>query len=391
MAHLLEGLKVLDLTNNAAGPCACMLMAEHGAEVVHIEKPGIGDDNRHFSPMADGVSAAHMSMNRGKKSVVLDLKDPEAVALLCRMIPEYDIFVQSNRPGVMDRLGLGYEKLSGINPRLIYCSISAFGQKGPYSQKAGYDIIAQAFSGVMDKTGEADGPPYRTGVVYGDSISAINAFGSIMLALYHREKTGRGQHIDIALTRTLMWNNMVFYKQYIGEDYCRSGNHDGHLCPYGVFEGRDGALVLGAVNTRVWQNLCRAMGREALGEDPAFISNERRVARREEVIGIVEDWVRSMPSVDEAKKVLEDCGVPCSKVNRESDLEKDPHIRENGWLRELPAPEDVTSMDSFLGFCGLADFSEGSLVERAARRLGADTEEILEKYGDEKIRSLADE
>ena len=381
MGYLLEGLKVLDLTNNAAGPCTCMLMAEHGAEVVKVEKPVIGDDNRHFLPMADGVSAAHMFMNRGKKSVVLDLKDPASIEAIYHMIPEIDIVVQSNRPGVMDRLGLGYEKLSGINPRLIYCSISAFGQKGPYRQKAGYDIIAQAFSGVMDKTGEAAGPPIRSGVAYGDSISAINSFGSIMLALYHRERTGRGQHIDIALTRTLMWNNMVFYRQFIGEDYARSGNHDTHLCPYGVFQGKDGSLVIGAVNTKVWQNLCRAMEREELADDPAYISNDQRVKRREEVIGIVENWVRSMPSVEEAQRRLDACGVPCSKVNRESDLEKDPHIRENGWLGELPVPESVTSRDTYLGFCGLADFSEGDLLKQPARDLGADTEEFFKKYG----------
>lgn len=382
MEYLLEGLKVLDLTNNAAGPCTCMLMAEHGAEVVHIEKPVLGNDNRHYMPQVDGVSAAHIYMNRGKKSVVLDLKDPACIELIYRMIPDFDVFVESNRPGVTERLGLGYEKLSQINPRLIYCSISAFGQKGPYRQKAGYDLIAQAFSGVMDKTGEADGPPMKSVVAYGDSISTINAFGSIMLALYHRERTGRGQYIDIALTRTLMWNNLVFFRQYTGVDCKRTGLHDPNQCPYGAFQCRDGEyLVIGAVNYKVWQNLCRAMGREELSDDPRYIYNDRRSARKQEVIGIVQSWIDSMPSAEEAQKRLDAFGVPCSKVYTESDMEKDPHILENEWLAQLPTPDNVVSMDSYLGFLGLADFSEGKFMRQPARDLGADTEEILKKYG----------
>ena len=166
--NLYSGIKVIDMTNNFAGPMASALLADYDAEVIHIEKPITGDDNRFFMPMVDGTSFSHMSSNRGKKSLVLDLKDPEAIAILKKMVADADILVESYRPGVMDRLGLGYETLKELNPRLIYCSISAYGQVGPYAKRPGYDVIAQAVSGIMYMTGDPDGSPTKIGTALGD-------------------------------------------------------------------------------------------------------------------------------------------------------------------------------------------------------------------------------
>ena len=200
-----ENLKVLDVTNNYAGPMAGAMLADYGAEVWHVEKPVLGDDNRYFPPIIDGISINYCTSNRGKKSVVLDLKDPRGAEAFRKLAAQADVLLESYRPGVMKKLGLDYETLKEINPRLIYCSISAYGQEGPYANRPGYDVIAQAVSGMMEMTGEPDGAPTKIGSAIGDWMGALNAFGCIGTALYYRSETGEGQHIDISLARSLMW------------------------------------------------------------------------------------------------------------------------------------------------------------------------------------------
>ena len=189
MRDMLEGIRVLDFTANAAGPCCTGMLADYGAEVIKIERPVTGNDERTYGIQVDGTSLLGAWLDRGKRSVTMDLKDPEAVELLKGMVQDCDILVESARPGVMDRLGLGYEAMHRINPRLVYCSISAFGQAGPYSQRPGYDLIAQAMSGVMDLCGDPDGPPVKSGTTLSDYVWALNAFGSILAALRHAERT----------------------------------------------------------------------------------------------------------------------------------------------------------------------------------------------------------
>ena len=181
-----ENLKVIDITNNYAGPMAGTMLADYGAEVWHIEKPVLGDDSRFFPPMVDGLSINYCTSNRGKKSVVLDLKDPRGADAVKKLAAKADVLLESFRPGVMKKLGLGYEELKEINPRLIYCSISAYGQTGPYASRPGYDVIAQAVSGIMEMTGEPDGMPNKIGPAIGDWMGALNAFGCIGTALYYR-------------------------------------------------------------------------------------------------------------------------------------------------------------------------------------------------------------
>lgn len=382
MEEMCRGLKVLDFTNNIAGPAAACMLADHGADVIHIEKPIWGDDCRFFSPMIDGVSTTHMALNRTKRSVVMDLKDPEAVKLVERMAAEADVLIESGRPGVMERLGLGYEHLHSINPRLIYCSISAFGQTGPYAGKAGYDVIAQAFSGFMYYTGEPDGKPTKITSAIGDFSTAINAFGEIMTALYYRERSGIGQHIDVSLSRTLIWMNASFDYLYTGVKRKRTGNHDSSLCPYGIFKGNgEEYIVIGAVNVNLWNKLCCAMGREELANDPRYITNNDRVEHSDEVISEIETWLRSLPSVYEAAKILDEYGVPNCKLNTMEDILNDPHVQQSGWLREVPASTGVTDIKSRITPVGLADFSEASLRVERAHALGEDSIDVLSEYG----------
>lgn len=382
MEELLKGLTVLDFTNNIAGPCAGVLMADQGADVIHIEKPVWGDDCRRFAPMIDGVGTTHIGVNHTKKSLVLNLKDPEAIKLLHKAVETADVLIESSRPGVMDRLGLGYETLSKINPRLVYCSISAFGQHGPYAGKAGYDVIAQAFSGFMYYTGEPSGKPTKITSAIGDFSTAINAFGSIMTALYYRERSGLGQHVDVCLARTLIWMNASFDHLYTGVPRKRTGNHDMSLCPYGIFERSEGEyIVIGAVNVNLWQKLCKVMGRDELIEDPRYMTNDARVANSQDVIDIIETWLKTLPDVYEAAKLLDAAGIPNCKLYTMDDILNDPQVIDQHWIRDVPACEGMTSIRSRKTPVGLADFSRGKLCLDRAPTLGEHSEQILEEWG----------
>ncbi len=380
---MLNDILVIDFTNNLAGPATGALLAERGAEVIHIEMPGKGDDSRYFPPVLTGKnSSCYMWCNRGKKSVTMNLKDPRAIETIYKMVEEADIVIESNRPGVMDKLGLGYDKLKTINDRLIYCSISAFGHTGPYSAKPGYDIIAQAYSGIMYHTGEADAPPTKIGPAIGDFVGAVNAFGSILGALYHRERTGRGQHVDVSLARGLLWITGTGTHYVDGVMQGRSGNHSLTLCPYGVYNGNDGSCIVGAVNETTWKHLCEAMHMEELIEDPRYKTNTARVEHRQEVIDIIENWLRTFEHIEDAVEVMDKAGVPTTKINNGDLMYKDPQALAAGWVQYYDTPHDVTEFSAIPGCTGLSDFSDVGLhATTAAPSLGENNEEILSRYG----------
>lgn len=380
-ADLLSGLLVIDMTNNIAGPCAGLLLAERGAEVIHIERPGSGDDNRRFLPMLDGTSLAHMWANSGKKSVTLDLKDEKDLALLNSMLMQADVLIESYRPGVMDKIGLGYDAVKKQNSRLIYCSISAFGHSGPYTSKPGYDIIAQAYSGIMYMTGEKNGPPIKSGMAIGDFVGAINAFGSIMTALYYREKTGLGQHVDISLARGLLWFNGHFNYPVTGQSSERTGNHAWNIAPYGVFNGKDGSVVIGALTPNTWEYLCKAIGREDLCNNPAYCTNDVRCTHIPQIIDVIETWLKTFDHVADACEILDHAGVPVSKINSPDDLYTDPHATECQWIQPVQTPDSVTSADVLPVCTGLADFSRGALHCSSAPDLGQNNSEIKTRFG----------
>lgn len=379
--EMLKGLLVLDLTNNLAGPAAGLLLAEHGAEVIHIERPGVGDDCRYFPPILEGTSFSHMWENKGKKSITLNLKDERAKKVLRKMIEQADVLIESYRPGVMDKLGLGYEAAEKLNPRLVYCSVSSFGHRGPYAEKPGYDIIAQANSGIMYMTGEADGPPMKVALTVGDYVGALNALGGIMTALYYREKIGLGQHVDISLARGLTWFNGVFDYPVSKIPKCRSGNHADNLCPYGIFNGREGSIVLGAVNLLTWQHLCECMGRPELIDDPRYRTNADRCEHKQEVIDLVEVWLSTFQQIDDACAVLDKAGVPAAKIKSPDEVYLDPHVVECGWVQDIPTPKGIHMADSVPGCVGLSDFSRGKFRVSRAPDLGEHNEEVLTRFG----------
>lgn len=390
---MLSGIKVIDITNNIAGPWAAAMLSDHGAEVIHIEKPVWGDDARNYVPQIDGVSACYMYNNRNKKSVVMNLKDPEAVAAIKKLAEQSDVFIEANRPGVMKRLGLDYETLHAINPRLVYCSISAFGQAGPKASVPGYDIIAQAYSGMIYYTGEPGGGPVKNYFAVGDFVAGYNAYGSIMTALYYREVSGKGQYVDVSLARGLLAMNMCISDYVSGVRRVKSGNHDMHLCPYGIFNGPNGdTVIIGAINVNTWVNLCRAMGRPELADDPQYITNDVRVHNKDKVIKLIEDWLQSFDTIDEAIERLNECGVPNIKAFDVDDILNDDHALSQGWIRNFPTPKSVTSADSVPGIFGYADFSEGETDLKAAPDLGENNLEVLMSCGlsEEEAKRLTD-
>lgn len=384
-SYMLEGLNVLDFGKHVAAPAIGGMMAEHGANVIHIERPNVGDDSRYYPPTVEGYGSAYVWLNRGKKSVTMDLKDPDMKSVIINIIKDTDVLIESFRPGVMKKLGLDYNTVKEIKPDIIYCSVSAFGQKGPYSNRPGYDVIGQAASGIMNVTGDPKGSPTKIGLTIGDTNAALNGFGSIMLALYHRAMSGVGQHVDISLARSLMWHNMVFNKSINGISKTRHGNHDTMLCPYGIFQRNEGEyIVIGVADTNVWKRLCKAIDRPELAEDEKYATNVLRYESQREINELITSWLKLKSSITEVEKILLENSVPCFRVYGDEDILKDPHFREAEWLIEMDLPKGAGENHSHhvIGMNGITDFSAGKLKNSKAPDLGADNDEIFSKYRD---------
>ncbi|USG65068.1 CoA transferase [Brevibacillus ruminantium] len=339
MKTIFEGIKVLDLTNNIAGPYSTAMLADYGAEVIKVEKPNGGDDSRAWAPLVDGVSAYYLWHNRGKKSIVLDFKSDADLEIIRKLVKQMDVVVESFRPGIMDKYRLGYQDLAKINPKIILCSISAFGQTGPYRNLPGYDLIAQAMSGVMDVTGEADGPPQKLGPSIADYSGGFNAFGAISAALFYRERTGLGQHIDVSLLECIIAANDYCEPAFMGRPVTRNGNHHSMLAPYGVFNGKDGSIVIGVLNPKLWDTFTTIIGKPELATDPRFVTASDRIDHLPEVIEIIEEWLCTLDQIDDGEKLLKENGIPCAKVLRPIDLKTDPHLLERGTVTELQLPD----------------------------------------------------
>ncbi|MBR0085036.1 MAG: CoA transferase [Lachnospiraceae bacterium] len=388
---VLKGIKVMDLTNNLAGPATGVLLSELGAEVIHIERPGIGDDSRSYMPrLPEDLSGTYTWANRGKKSVTLDLKDQRAIKFLYKMAETADILIESSKPGVLDKLGLGYDRMKEINPRLIYCSVSAFGHTGPNRDKAGYDIIAQAYSGIIAATGEPD-MPYMIGLPIGDTCGTLVAYGSIMTALFARTITGKGQHIDVSLARSILWQENCFSNSYGDELHQRFGNHHFANVPYGIYKGNNGEIAIAAGNNKLWQKLCDCMKRPDMKDDPRYSTYRARVEHKPELIALIEDWLRTYDNVDEACALLDAAGVPAHKINIPGLMWKDKNALECGWVQPYPTPDSITSYDEVYGTVGISDFS-GIEVDgyMKAPDLGQHNYEVMREYGltDEEIEEM---
>jgi len=330
----LEGFTVLDLTRVLSGPYCTMHLADMGARVIKIEQPGRGDDTRGFGPpFLQGESTYFLSVNRNKESVTLDFKHSEGRALLDRLIAQSDVVVENFRPGALAKLGLDYATLADRHPRLIYCSISGFGQTGPRSTEAGYDAMIQAEGGLMSLTGDGDGPPYRLGVAIADLVSGILAANGITLALLARERTGRGQQVDISLldsvTTLLTYQAGIYFAT--GTPPPRLGNRHPTIAPYEVFSASDGDFVLAVANDDLWRRFCEVADIEP---DDRFATNPQRVQRYGELRLLVADRLSRRTRQDWLAR-LGAAGVPCGLVRDLGELFADPQVAAREMVAEI--------------------------------------------------------
>jgi crotonobetainyl-CoA:carnitine CoA-transferase CaiB-like acyl-CoA transferase len=311
----LAGVRVIDFTRVLAGPAASLALADMGAEVFKIEPPATGDETRSFPPMRDGESHYYLAVNRGKKSIVVDLKSAEGLALVKDLAARCDVLVENYRPGVMERLGLGWEELHAINPRLIYCSISGYGQTGPLKDRPSFDIVLQAMSGALSMNGEPGGLPTKLGLPIGDLVGGINGPIGILSALYERERTGLGRHIDVSLMDGMM--GMLGYIAQLaffnGADPQRVGSQHPNLVPYGIFPAREGSIVIACLTPGFWGRVCRSIGRGELCDDPRYDTLEKRRDAREEVNAVVAAFT-SQHSVEELVAIFTEHEVPHAPI-----------------------------------------------------------------------------
>jgi crotonobetainyl-CoA:carnitine CoA-transferase CaiB-like acyl-CoA transferase len=336
----LDGLKVIDLTRVLAGPFCTMLLGDMGADVIKVEEPERGDDTRGWAPFIDGWSSYFLGVNRNKRSIALDIKSAAGAEALGRLLRDADVLVENLRPGTLARLGFGYEQVSAINPRLIYASVSGYGHTGPRRDQAGYDPVLQAEAGLMDITGPADGPPSRVGVAVTDYLAGQFMFAGILLALRDRDRTGRGQAVDIALFDAILATMSLPAGIFLatGEPPPRMGNQHPSISPYETFRARDGLVMVCAGNPKLWVQFCRAIERPELPDDPRFAENIGRLRHRSDLVAIVEAQIASW-SVDEFITRLETFGVPCGRVRSIAAALADPQVAARQMLVRLAHDE----------------------------------------------------
>jgi crotonobetainyl-CoA:carnitine CoA-transferase CaiB-like acyl-CoA transferase len=324
----LQGIRVLDFTRVLAGPAASVALADLGAEVLKIEPPETGDDTRLFPPFRDDVSHYFLSVNRGKKSIVIDLKTEAGVALAKDLAENCDILIENYRPGVMDRLGLGYEALSAINPRLIYCAISGFGMTGPLRDRPSFDIVLQALSGALSVNGEAGGAPIKLGVPLGDLVGGINGPIGILAALHERSVTGRGRLIDVSLLDGMigMLGYLAQLAFFTGKDPQPQGSQHPNLVPYGTFPARDGSIIIACLTNSFWERICRALDMRHAIADPRFDTLERRRDNRSVVNEMISAITRQK-SVQELIELLTQHEVPHAPILGIQDALSQPQAR----------------------------------------------------------------
>jgi formyl-CoA transferase len=336
----LSGYRVLDLSRILAGPYCTMILGDQGAEVIKVERPDIGDDTRTWGPpFAGGESAYYLCCNRNKKSIAIDLKNPEGVELVQELAKVSDVLVENFTPGLMKRLGLDFETLRQINPRLVYASITAYGQDGPYRDRPGYDMVLSAVGGLMFITGEKDGNPCKVGVAITDVLTGVYASGAITSALLWRERSGKGQYLDISLLDVQVSGLANIASNYLvaGKEATRWGTAHESIIPYQVFQTQDRPIAIAVANQKLWINFCKLVGKEEWLNDPRFESNPKRVANREVLLPLIDDLF-SQKTCDEWMTLLVGAAIPCGPVNDMQHLFADPQVQHRNMIAEVPHP-----------------------------------------------------
>jgi len=337
----LQDIQVLDLTRALAGPFCTLMLGDYGADVIKIEIPETGDDTRHWGPPFIGDESAYfLSINRNKRSLTLNFKEQEAIKIFLKLVEKADVVVENFTPGVMKRFGLDYEAVKAINPSIIYCSISGFGQDGPYQNRPAYDQIMQGVSGLMSITGEPDGEPQKVGIAVSDIGAGMWAAFAVMTALHHRSNSGDGQHIDISmLDAQVAW--MTYQAAYFfanEEPPKRLGASHPTLVPYQAFMSQDGKYVNVAVGSeRLWERFCEGVNRMDLKDDPNFAQNGDRVRNRSTLVPLLQEYFLTQPA-DYWVNALQAVNVPAGPINDLADVFSDPQILHREMLVEIPHP-----------------------------------------------------
>ncbi|HYH38722.1 MAG TPA: CaiB/BaiF CoA-transferase family protein [Azospirillum sp.] len=384
MAGPLSHIKVLELSRVLAGPWAAQTLADLGADVVKVERPGAGDDTRTWGPPwagegEDRQAAYFLSTNRGKRSVTIDFERPEGQELVRRLAAEADVVIENFKVGGLKKYGLDYESLKAVNPRLVYCSVTGFGQTGPYAPRAGYDFMIQGLGGLMSITGLPDGEPgggpVKVGVAVTDVFTGLYATIGIMGALAHRDRTGEGQMVDMALldVQVAILANQAMNCLVSGKAPQRLGNAHPNIVPYQAFPTRDGHIILAIGNNGQFAKFCTAAGRPELAQDPRFADNAARVAHRADMVAILTDLMPTR-TTREWLDALEPLGVPCGPINDLQAVFEDPQVQARGLRQDLPHPV----LGSVPTVANPIRYSATPLAhDRAPPMLGADTDDVL--------------
>jgi CoA:oxalate CoA-transferase len=387
---LLDGVRVLELGQFIAAPLLTRMMADCGADVIKVEMAPDGDTMRGFPPFFDGHAAGFIQQNRGKRSVCVDLGEPKGVEVVYQLVRHVDVLVENYSPGVLERRGFGYERLCAINPGLVMCSISGYGQTGPYANWPGTDPVAQAMSGLMHITGNPDGAPVYIGTAITDENASVHGLAAIAMALFYRERTGRGQYIDVSLVEC-MFHLQDIIAQYVFSKGAivpnRFGQHHSGLAPCGIFRARDRYVVI-AVQPRQWDRFVIATAIPELSADSRFQTAAARVEHRFALAEVIEGWLKSFPDAETPLRIMRDNAIMCAPVLDIGEAMRDPHMQSRGAMQEIVQP----------GFGAIAlpkspfHFSQAAVeISGPSPRLGEHNEQVLQEiagYSREALEEL---
>ncbi len=337
--HVLDGFKVLDFTQFVAGPTVSKLMAEMGADVIKVEFAPDGDRCRTVAYVKNERSGYFVQQNRGKMSLCIDVRTDAGKTILRELVPKVDVLVENFAPGVIGRLGFDYQNVRKLNPKIVMCSVSTFGQTGPLANDPGYDYIGQAYAGVTWLSGEEDGPHYPPMLAIGDISTGVHALAAIACALLHRDRTGEGQYLDISLLDAYFHYHDLNVQMLSASGGAakprRTGQHYAALCPAGIFKGRDGYLFIFAWLDHHWVKFCQIIKRPELGSDPRFVDNLSRLKNRPQVVEIIEQWLAELPGNDTAVQMLREARIPSAPVLSVEQAMNHPHLRERQTVQKV--------------------------------------------------------
>ncbi|WP_144109732.1 CaiB/BaiF CoA transferase family protein [Paraburkholderia sp. BCC1886] len=376
----LQGIKVLDLTRALAGPFCSMILGDLGADVIKVEPAPTGDMIRTWGPFEGGISAYYLSCNRNKRGIAVDFRTEEGLALLRSMAGKVDVVVENFKTGTMESMGLGYDALSSVNPRLVYGNITGFGRTGPAANWPGFDQVAQGYSGLMSLTGLPEGGPTRVGVAIGDMTAGMWTAMGVLAALFSRERSGRGQRVESSLLAGLVALLGVQGQRYLSAGVIPepTGNHHPVIAPYGVFEAKDGPLNLAPGTPDMWVKLCTLLELEPLMSDPRFVTNKERMDHRMELKAIIDNKLGERTRHEWTVEMIR-LGIPAGPINNLEDMFADPQVIHCKLVEEV-AHQTIGQLKQVASAIGMGEMPEGS-VRMPPPMLGEHTASVLREFG----------